>query len=116
MATNIPSPTNSVDFDAPHPLDIIARVTFYTKTRSSAAKGKKAKMTTTKEMRAKEFSHLFADTEVNYCMFLQKILDNHHLDDKYKAKEQVVFPCKVQVPPATYVTILSLFSVDYMLL
>lgn len=111
MATNIPSPTNSVDFDAPYPLDIIARVTFYTKSRSSAAKGKKAKTTTTKETRAKEFSHLFADTEVNYHTFLQKILDNHHLDDKYKVNDQVVFPCKVQVPPATYVTLLSPFFV-----
>ncbi|KAF8265502.1 hypothetical protein EI94DRAFT_1436561, partial [Lactarius quietus] len=63
-------------------------------------KGKKAKTVTTKETRAKEFVHIFVDDEVNYLVFLQAILDNHHLS-KYKVSDQAVFPCKVQVPPAS---------------
>ena len=61
----------------------------------------------------KEFTHLFATNKPNYLKFLRAILDSHHLL-KYKAADitdQVVFPCKVQVPPATCVTFLSLFSV-----
>ena len=119
-ATMPPSPTDS-NLDGPRPLDITARVTFYTKARSSA-KGKKAKSNTTKDSkdtRAKEFTHLFAANESNYLKFLQAILDSHHLL-KYKAADltdQVSFPCKVQVPPATYVTFdSSVLRADYMLL
>ncbi|KAF8274179.1 hypothetical protein EI94DRAFT_1696123 [Lactarius quietus] len=99
--TNIPlSPANSVDFDAPLSLDVIARITFHTTSRSSMAKGKKVKTTTAKETRAKEFSHIFADTEVNYLEFLQTILEKHHIV-KYTVTDQAVFLCKIQVPPAT---------------
>ena len=54
-----------------------------------------------------------AENKPNYLKFLQVILDIHHLL-KYKAADitdQVVFLCKAQVPPAMYVTFLSLFSV-----
>ena len=63
-------------------------------------------------MRAKEFTHLFATNESNYLKFLQAILDSHHLL-KYKAADltdQVPIPCKVQVPPAMYVTFCLLCS------
>ena len=103
-----PSPDNQ-NLDGPRPLEIIAHVSFYTKSQSSTAKGKKGKTSTTKDMRAKEFTYLFAADEHNYLKFLQVILNSHHLV-KYVAKhvaDQVVFPCKVQVPPAMYVTILS---------
>ena len=102
MATNIPpnSPAGSLDSNDPRPLDIIARVTFHTKSRASASsKGKKKKTTTTKDVRAKDFSHVFAPTEDNYTLFLQTILEKHHLS-KFKVSDQAVYPCKVQVPPA----------------
>jgi type I restriction-modification system DNA methylase subunit len=97
------SPTDSLantsDSDShPLPHDVVARVTFHTTTQSSTSKGKKGKTTTTKEPRAKEFSYTFAPTQANYLAFLQTILDKHHLS-KYKVSDQVVFPCKVQVPP-----------------
>ena len=99
---NIPpnSPADSLDSNGPQPLDIITRVMFHTKSRSSASsKGKKTKTTTTKDMRAKDFSHVFAPTEDNYALFLQTILEKHHLS-KFKVSDQAVYPCKVQVPPA----------------
>ncbi|KAF8272676.1 hypothetical protein EI94DRAFT_1452236, partial [Lactarius quietus] len=81
------------------PLDVIARVTFYTKSQSSS-KGKNAKTVTTKETRAKDFTFVFAPTKTNYIAFLQAILEKHHLT-KYKVSDQVVFPCNMQVPPAS---------------
>ncbi|KAF8264966.1 hypothetical protein EI94DRAFT_1500643, partial [Lactarius quietus] len=81
------------------PLDVIACVTFYTKSQSSS-KGKKAKTVTTKETRAKDFTFIFAPTKTNYITFLQEILEKHHLT-KYKVSDQVVFPCNMQVPPAS---------------
>ncbi|KAF8264460.1 hypothetical protein EI94DRAFT_1518084, partial [Lactarius quietus] len=80
------------------PLDVIACVTFYTKSQSSS-KGKNAKTVTTKETRAKDFTFVFAPTQTNYIAFLQAILEKHHLT-KYKVSDQVVFPCNMQVPPA----------------
>jgi hypothetical protein len=102
MASDPPSPSDSLASDGPITLNVIAHVTFHTTSRSSAAKGKKAKTTTTKETRAKDFTYVFAPTEANYIAFLQTILDKQHLS-KYKVSDQVVFPCKVQVPPAKYV-------------
>ncbi|KAF8270729.1 hypothetical protein EI94DRAFT_1797818 [Lactarius quietus] len=100
MATPTPnSPANSSDSDSRQPLTVNAQVTFHTKTRGTG-KGKKVKMVTTKETRAKEFVHIFVDDEANYLVFLQAILDNHHLS-KYKVSDQAMFPCKVQVPPAS---------------
>jgi len=103
---NIPpnSPARSFASDGPEPLDVIARVTFYTKSRSLSAKGKKAKTTNAKDVRVKEFSHVFAATKSNYLAFLKTILDKHHLS-KYEVSDEAVFPCKVQVPPARYVNI-----------
>ncbi|KAF8272673.1 hypothetical protein EI94DRAFT_1425070, partial [Lactarius quietus] len=77
------------------PLDVIAHVTFYTKSQSSS-KGKKVKTVTTKETRAKDFTFVVAPTKMNYIVFLQEILEKPHLT-KYK----VVFPCNMQVPPAS---------------
>jgi hypothetical protein len=94
------SPAESTTSDIPLALDVVARVTFYTKSRGLATgKGKKAKTTTTKDTRVKEFAFMFTPTMINYIAFLQQILDKHHIS-KYKVSDQVVFPCKVQVPPA----------------
>ncbi|KAF8264465.1 hypothetical protein EI94DRAFT_1703223 [Lactarius quietus] len=84
MASDAPpdSPTNSAHFDDPIQLDVIACVTFYTKSQSSS-KGKKVKTVTTKETRAKDFTFVFAPTKTNYIVFLQEILEKPHLT-KYK--------------------------------
>ena len=113
MAENMPPSLTDGNLDGPHPLNITACVTFYIKSQSLTAKGKKSKTNTTKETWAKEFTHIFTTNKPNYLKFLQVILDIHHLL-KYKAADitdQVVFLCKAQVPPAMYVTFLSLFSV-----
>ena len=99
MAPTMPdSPTESVrsDSEIPLALNIVARVTFYS-TSQGSAKGKKAK--TVKDDRAKEFRFAFTPSKVNYLAFLQEILDKHHIS-KFKVSDQLVFPCKVQVPPA----------------
>jgi hypothetical protein len=103
MAATIPphSPSGLIHSDissAPLPLDVVAHMTFHTK--SSNSKGKKAK--TTKDVRVKEFKFTFSPSKTNYFEFLQAILEKHHLS-KYKVSDQAVFPCKVQVPPAMYV-------------
>ncbi|KAI9440749.1 hypothetical protein H4582DRAFT_1811407 [Lactarius indigo] len=109
MASDVPPPSPHSDFlgEPDSTFDVIARVTFHSTPRSSTAKGKKAKSTTTKETRAKEFSYSFAPSRTNYFVFLQAILEKHHLS-QYKVTSQAVFLCKVQVPPsnksdATYV-------------
>jgi hypothetical protein len=101
MASTMPpdSPTDSVSSDIPLALDIVAQVTFYNSKSRGSAKGKKAKTTTVKDTRAKEFTFTFAPSKDNYLAFLQEILDKHHIS-KYKVSDQLVFPCKVQVPPA----------------
>jgi hypothetical protein len=101
MASTMPpdSPTDSVSSDIPLALDVIARVTVYNSKSRGSAKGKKAKTTTVKDTRAKEFTFTFAPSKDNYLAFLQEILDKHHIS-KYKVSDQLVFLCKVQVPPA----------------
>ncbi|KAI9437879.1 hypothetical protein BJY52DRAFT_1207063 [Lactarius psammicola] len=101
MASDIPPFSPSSDsFDDPNnQFEVIARVTFHS-TRSSTVKGKKAKTTTTKETRAKDFGYAFDPTMENYLTFLQTILEKHHLS-QYTVSGQAVFLCKVQVPPSS---------------
>ncbi|KAI9444439.1 hypothetical protein BJY52DRAFT_1128191 [Lactarius psammicola] len=83
------------------PYEVVARMTFHSKPRSSAAKGKKSKAKKmAKEVRAKEFDFIFAATNDNYILFLQTILEKHYLL-QYTVSDQSVFPCKVQVPPSS---------------
>jgi hypothetical protein len=89
------------------PFEVVARMTFHAKRRNSAARGKKAKITTAKDIRSKDFQYLFAPTKDNYLAFLQIILEKHHLL-QYSVSDQSVFPCKVQVPPSKYVTVIFL--------
>ncbi|KAH9027206.1 hypothetical protein EDB84DRAFT_1272810 [Lactarius hengduanensis] len=94
-----PSPRSDSLGESESTFDVVARVTFHSTIRSSAAKGKKAKTTPAKDTRAKDFSYDFALSEANYHAFLQTILEKHHLL-RYKVTSQAVFPCKVQVPPS----------------
>ena len=99
MASTMPnSPTESVcsDLEIPLALNVVAHVTFYS-TSQGSAKGKKVKMV--KDNRAKEFRFAFTPSKVNYLAFLQEILNKHNIS-KFKVSNQLVFPCKVQVPPA----------------
>jgi hypothetical protein len=101
MASDIPphSPHSDVS-DTRVLFDVSARVTFYSTSQSSTAKGKKTKKkATTKETRAKHFTFMFAPTKSNYLAFLQTILEKHHIL-QYTVSDQAVFPCNVQVPPS----------------
>ena len=94
MATAPNSLADSLSSNGPLALNIVANVTFYTKSWSSATRGKKAKVTSTKEMRAKNFCFCFAPIKPNYIAFLLEILNKHHLS-KFKVSDQAVYPCKV---------------------
>ncbi|KAH9030450.1 hypothetical protein EDB84DRAFT_1439094 [Lactarius hengduanensis] len=81
MASDVPPPSPRSDSlgESESTFDVVARVTFHSTIRSSAAKGKKAKTTPAKDTRAKDFSYDFALSEANYYAFLQTILEKHHL-------------------------------------
>ena len=93
-----PTMASNTHLDSPHSdfsdgqslLNVVACLMFHKSTvaRSSVAKGKKvAKTTTTKEMRVKDFQHVFLPSKPNYFVFLQTILDQHHLL-QYKVSDQ----------------------------
>ncbi|KAF8258230.1 hypothetical protein EI94DRAFT_1708178 [Lactarius quietus] len=67
------------DMEDQPPCEVIACLTMYSTPQNSTGKGRKSKKAPVKETRAKEFTHTFTLTMVNYIAFLQKILDKHHL-------------------------------------
>ena len=82
--------------------EIVARLTVYNTISQS---GNRKKATTKKETKTKEFKHIFAKTKANYVDLPQTILDKHHVSKTLsKVTEKRVYPCKIQVPPTTYVT------------
>jgi len=60
------------------------------------------KLATKKTIKNKDFVHIFALMKDNYLEFLNEILMNHYIS-KYKAREDWVFTCKIQVPPVKWV-------------
>jgi hypothetical protein len=105
-ASNTPNSPGSDWTDIQTVFNVVARMTFHSKTQHPAAKGKKSKTVTTKETRAKEFQFTFAPTQDNYVLFLQTILEKQYVL-QYTVSDQCIFPCTVQVPPSKYVPFLS---------
>ena len=90
-------------------LSVVARLTFYK--AGATGKGKKQ----TKDVKVKTFNHNFSESKDNYLELLTVILEKHHVDKKYKVTACNVFPCKIQVYPAKYISIILTIPVPNLL-
>ena len=90
-------------------LSVVACLTFYK--AGAMGKGKKQ----TKDVKAKTFNHNFFKSKDNYLELLMAILEKHHVDKKHKVTARNVFPCKIQVYPAKYVSIVLTIPVPNLL-
>ena len=90
-------------------LSVVACLTFYKP--GAMGKGKKQM----KDVKAKTFNHNFSESKDNYLELLMVILEKHHVDKKYKVTAHNVFPCKIQVHPAKYVSIILTIPVPNLL-
>ena len=90
-------------------LSVVARLMFYK--AGATGKGKKQ----TKDVKAKTFNHNFSESKDNYLELLTAILEKHHVNKKYKLTARNMFPCKIQVYPAKYVSIILTIPVPNLL-
>jgi hypothetical protein len=91
-ASNSPEP-ESTSFTVP----IIARLIVHVASQGS----KNKKKTTKKDMKTKEFTHIFCATKPNYLNLLTTILTKHHVGHKLQVTDRRRYTCKMQVPPST---------------
>ena len=57
------------------------------------------KKITKREIKTKEFSHLFAAMKSSYIQLLNAVLTKHCVSGKFQSMEHCHYGCKMQVPP-----------------